>query len=152
MKQITYRVNTKTGYITLVNGKDQPSIQEYESNAVRLVFEFNRPIRPEDKLFIQITNGKFTKPYRLIRANSNQYYFDIPREALKRGRLVFTIHHYDPELINCQKYSPDTYLYITAAGDITNDMLDSRPDLFAELVWRIEELEKRLEKIEAREN
>lgn len=152
MKQITYRVNSKTGYMTLANGKDQPPIHEYENNAVRLVFEFNRPIKVDDNLFIQITNGKFKKPYRLERVNSNKYCFDLPRETLVRGRLVFVIQHYDKEMINLIKYSPESYLYVTAGGDITNDMIESRPDLFAELLWRIDELEKRLEKVEAQGN
>lgn len=151
MKQITYRVNSKTGYMTLANGKDQPPIHEYENNAVRLVFEFNRPIKVDDNLFIQITNGKFKKPYRLERVNSNKYYFDLPRETLVRGRLVFVLHHYDKGMINLTKYSPESYLYVTAGGDITNDMLESRPDLFAELYWRLEKLEEEITKLKARD-
>jgi len=76
--------------------------------------------------------------------NSNKYYFDMPRQAIKRGRLVWHIQRYDKDMIDCKKYTPETYLYVTAAGDITNDMLDSRPDLFAELYWRLERLERHL--------
>lgn len=150
MKQITYRINTKTGYCKLVDN-NQPAIHEYENNVTRLVFEFSQVIPEGDRLYIQITNGTFRKPYRLLRVNSHKYYFDLPREALKRGRLVWHIQHYNSN-DDCQKYSPDTYLYITASGDITNDMIESRPDLFAELYWRIDELEKRLEKVEAQGN
>lgn len=140
-------MNSKTGYMTLVNGKEQPTIQEYENNAVRLVFEFNRPIRVDDNLFIQIINGKFKKPYRLERVNSNKYCFDLPRETLVRGRLVFVIQHYDKDMVNLTKYSPESYLYVTAAGDITNDMIESRPDLFAEMFWRLKKLEEEISKL-----
>ena len=147
MKQITYRVNTKTGYMTLVNGKDQPPIHEYENNAVRLVFEFNTAISEKDSLFIQITNSKFTKSYSLVRVNSSKYQFDLPRETLVRGRLVFVIQHYDKEMTNLTKYSPESYLYVTASGDITNDMIESRPDLFAEMFWRLKKLEEEISKL-----
>ena len=151
MKQITYRVNSKTGYMTLADGKNVPRIQEYENNAVRLVFEFNRPIKVDDNLFIHIANSKFKKPYRLERVSSNKFCFDLPREMLVRGRLVFVIQHYDKEMTNLIKYSPESYLYVTAGGDITNDMLESRPDLFAELYWRIEKLEEEITKLKARD-
>lgn len=137
--------------MTLANGKDQPPIHEYENNAVRLVFEFNRPIKVDDNLFIQITNSKFKKPYRLERVSSNKFYFDLPRETLVRGRLVFVIQHYDKKMINLVKYSPESYLYVTAGGDITNDMLESRPDLFAELYWRLEKLEEEIAKLKAQD-
>lgn len=143
LKIIKYKINTKTGYCKLVDN-NQPAIHEYENNVTRLVFEFSQVIPEGDRLYIQITNGTFRKPYRLVRVNSHKYCFDLPREALKRGRLVWHIQRYDKDMIDCKKYTPETYLYVTAAGDITNDMLDSRPDLFAELYWRLERLERHL--------
>lgn len=126
--------------------KQQLTIQEYENLVTRLNFRFDRPIKETDRLVIFFPRQ--TKPYRLSKQTGNHFYFDLPRELLKRGRLEFVIQHYDKELIELAKYSPESPLYVTEGLDITNDTLESRPDLFAEMLYKIEQLEKKIEKLE----
>lgn len=140
MKQLNYKISTNTGVAVNVTENKALTIQEYENNATRLNFRFDRAVLDDDKLFIFF--GRTSKTYRLIKKSNNHYYFDLPREILKRGRLEFIIQHYDKELLNLRKYSPETYLYVTEGLDITNDTLESRPDLMAELIHRIEKIEK----------
>lgn len=140
MKQLNYHINLNTGQMVNKTENRQLTIQEFESLTTRLLFRFSSVVKESDKLYIFFPRA--TKTYHLVKQSSNQYYFDLPREILKRGRLEFVIQHYDSDLIEMNKYSPETYLYVTEGLDITNETLESRPDLFAEIIYRLEKLEK----------
>lgn len=143
MKEIAYNINTNTGCMTLVDSKQGTRIEELENNATKLVFKFDKPIIDTDKLIILVKNSKVSKPYKLIK-KGNKYEFELPREMLVNGRLSFDINHYNDAFLSLNKYAPESYLYVTKGLDITNDMIESRPDLFAELFYRIEKLEKEI--------
>ncbi len=60
---------------------------------------------------------------------------------MKKGRLYFTVHHYDEDLVQLAKYDVGGYLYVNRTLDISTNMLDERPDIFADLYYRVKELE-----------
>ncbi|QVK18102.1 hypothetical protein KHQ81_14945 [Mycoplasmatota bacterium] len=142
MKQLLYKVITKKGTLTLDPSTKETILNELENMSTSMTFIFDRIIPADNKLLILFVNGDTVKPYKLDRINNNRYSIAIPREVMKKGRLYFTVHHYDKDLVELAKYSPAGYLYINKSLDISADMMEIRPDLFAELYYKIQKLEE----------
>ncbi len=142
MKQINYKINTRTGVITT---DSKTTLNELENFSTSLSFTFDKIINDQDKLLIIFINSKNeSKVYKLDRLSSNKYNFLMPREVLTKGRLYFSIQHYDKDLIELAKYTPETYLYVSQSLDITANTMADRPDIFAEMFYRIQKLEEQI--------
>lgn len=112
-----------------------------------MTFIFDKVIPMDNKMLILLVNGTAVKPYKLDRINNNRFSVVVPREVMQKGRLYLTVHHYDKDLVELAKYSPAGYLYINKSLDISADMMESRPDLFAEMYYRIQKLEEEVAKL-----
>ena len=141
MKQINYKINIATGTITT---DSKTVINETENLSTTLVFIFDKLVSVDDNMLIQFVNSKNeSKTYRLDRVTNNKFSFLLPREILTKGRLYFTLHHYDKEFISLTKYTLENYLYVSQSLDITADTMDERPDIFAEMFYRLQKLEEK---------
>ncbi len=121
-------------------------LNEMENMSTTLTFTFDRVIPTTDKLLIIFVNGDMANPYKLDRISNNRFSILIPREIMKKGRLYFTVHHYDEDLVHLAKYDAGGYLYVNRTLDISTNMLDKRPDIFADLYYRIQKLEEKVYK------
>lgn len=151
MNKITCRINTNTKIIKYVTPETDIKINEYENRGTSITFLFDYPINETDQLFIVFLNSKkeaFT--YQLSRQANNKYFLEIPREILSRGRLYYTIQHYNGDLTNLRKYAPDGYLYINPVLDVSIETLEHRPDLIAELIYEIQQLKQRIDVLESK--
>jgi len=141
LKQINYKINIATGTITT---DSKTVINETENLSTTLVFIFDKLVSVDDNMLIQFVNSKNeSKTYRLDRVTNNKFSFLLPREILTKGRLYFTLHHYDKEFISLTKYTLENYLYVSQSLDITADTMDERPDIFAEMFYRLQKLEEK---------
>lgn len=146
MKQLLYKVNTTKGEITEVLQHKEINLFEGENVSTNVVFEFDRNLHKDDKLYIIFkgSNGNST-PLQLKRLRDNRFTTAIPREVLSVGKLNYAIQHYDNEHFKQHKYVPQTMLTVYKSLDISQETLNTRPDIFAEMLYRIEQLEKKIE-------
>lgn len=142
VKQLVYNVNTNTGIIKLADNQPKINLFEYENNAVNLIFNFDKNINKDDKLIILFINNNGSRPYTMVRKSNVQFTIEIPRAVLCKGLLGFTIQQYD-EGNYLAKYVLDNYLVVNTAGDITEAIVENNPDLLAEILFRIQQLEKK---------
>ncbi len=116
-------------------------LNELENLSTRLLFQFDAPIPESDKLLIMFVNGTNQWVGKLDRINNTKFSVLIPRQVMQKGRLYFTIERYDEDNVILEKYTPEpSYLYINKALDIS-EVVDTKPDVFAELMYRIQRLE-----------
>lgn len=146
MRTIQFRINSIGGNIE-ANSKhgEEVIINEFENRSTMLVFNFDKPVLDTDKVYIEFRNSKVVKYYELFKKTNTQYYIEIPREILYRGRLYIGIQHYNHEMTVLSKYMFDGYLYVNQAMDITEELMQNRPDLIAEFRYEIDQLKKEIE-------
>lgn len=116
-------------------------LNELENLSTRLLFQFDAPIPESDKLLIMFVNGTNQWVGKLDRINNTKFSVLIPRQVMQKGRLYFTVERYDEDNVILEKYTPEpSYLYINKSSDIS-EVVDTKPDVFAELMYRIQRLE-----------
>lgn len=142
MKYINCKVNTLKGDIVFIKPTRDIVLNELENLSTTITFNFDVPIPKTDNLFIIFNNSGFVVTHRLVKVDENQYNIEIPREVMRKGRLYFAIQRYDMTLEQLTKYTPESYLYINKSLDISLDTMDGSPDIFAELFYRVKQLEK----------
>jgi len=116
-------------------------LNELENLSTRLLFQFDQAVPESDKLLIMFVNGATQWVGKLDRINNTKFSVLIPRQVMQKGRLYFTIERYDEDNVILEKYTPEpSYLYINKSLDIS-EVVDTKPDVFAELMYRIQRLE-----------
>lgn len=116
-------------------------LNELENLSTRLLFQFDQAVPESDKLLIMFVNGATQWVGKLDRINNTKFSVLIPRQVMQKGRLYFTIERYDEDNVILEKYTPEpSYLYINKSSDIS-EVVDTKPDVFAELMYRIQRLE-----------
>ena len=116
-------------------------LNELENLSTRLLFQFDQAVPESDKLLIMFVNGPTQWVGKLDRINNTKFSVLIPRQVMQKGRLYFTIERYDEDNVILEKYTPEpSYLYINKSSDIS-EVVDTKPDVFAELMYRIQRLE-----------
>lgn len=116
-------------------------LNELENLSTRLLFQFDQAVPESDKLLIMFVNGATQWVGKLDRISGTKFSVLIPRQVMQKGRLYFTVERYDEDNVILEKYTPEpSYLYINKSLDIS-EVVDTKPDVFAELMYRIQRLE-----------
>jgi hypothetical protein len=142
MKLIQVRLNISTGAAKVLSNT---TLYEGEQYTARILVGFEGgSILPSDQLYIEFANKEGeNKTFNLSKDDSGRYLVDLPREILSRGKLKYTIVKYNDTFKQLQKWYPEP-LFVTIAGDIGVDSLNSRPDVFADINARLKALEDKV--------
>jgi hypothetical protein len=141
MKQIRIKINLKDGSVKTL---DSVTLYEGEQYSTKILVSFyNGFIRPEDQLYIEFYDKDGTPIVYNMTIEENNAVVLLPRTALKRGKLKYTISKYNDTFNELEKFYPEP-LFVSVALDVSFDSLDSRPDVFADINRRLLELENKL--------
>lgn len=140
MKQIRVKLNMSNGTTKTL---DSVTLYEGEQYATKIVaiLESGASITG-DQWYLEVQpKGKDTTPqvYNATCYN-NKVEVLLPRIATERGQFKYTFVRYNEAFTELQKWYP-TPLFVSVAGDITIDTLESRPDVFADINKRLKKLE-----------
>jgi len=144
MKQIRVKINMATGKTKTL---DVVTLYEGEQYTTKIIFLFENPIVAGDQFYIEVKPKDPKDEMRIYNvyadASNKKATILLPRIALQRGQLQYTLVRYNDSFEETQKFYPDP-LFVSIAGDITMDTLERRPDVFADLNQRLKALEDKL--------
>lgn len=144
LKQVKCKANTQKGSIEIEPSSKDTILNELENLSAAITVTFDKNISIDDIMLIIFVNSGEVEPAKMERVKDNQFTVPIPRKVMQKGRLYFTVQHYDKDLVQLTKYTPETYLYVNKSLDISVDVGNKHPDIFAELYYRIGQLEEKV--------